>query len=579
MYKRWIVKEIPDEEIVEKLCSEINVSKPLGAILAQRGIDSFEKAKAFFRPKLEDLHDPFLMKDMQIAVERLQKAIENEERILIYGDYDVDGTSAVSLMYSFLKKFYNHIDYYVPDRYQEGYGVSKRGIDYAASEGCSLIIALDCGIRAIDKVEYANSLGLDFIICDHHKPGETVPEATAILNPKQVDCSYPYKELTGCAIGFKLIQAYTIYQELNLEEAFNYMDYAAVSIACDIVPVTGENRIIAKFGLDQINNTPRPAYHALKQLAGLPQNLTVSNVVFGFGPRINAAGRISHANQAVKLLITQTLEEALESAKDVHQKNDTRKIYDEQITNEALAMMDCGGTSYGKTTVLFKDDWHKGIIGIVASRCIEKCYRPTIIITSSNGKATGSARSVKDFDIHEAIAACSKHLIQFGGHKYAAGITLEIDQVPAFAHQFEKVVSETILPDQLIPKIEIDAQLDLSQITWNFYKIIEQMSPFGPENLRPVFVSEVVCDKGKIRLLKEKHLKLTVRQKETSFCLDAIAFNFGEFYRELMSRDGAPFYICYTIEKNEYKGKVTLQLMIKDIKTRLEHPLEASPSN
>ena len=573
MYKRWILKELPEDEKIEKLCAKINVSKPLGTILTQRGIDTFEKAKAFFRPQLEDLHDPFLMKDMDIAVTRLRKAIKNQEKILIYGDYDVDGTSAVALMYSFLKQFHHNVEFYVPDRYQEGYGISQRGIDFAANEQFDLLIALDCGIRAVDMITYGKSLGLDFIICDHHKPGELVPDAIAILNPKQNDCQYPYKELTGCAIGFKLIQAYAFTHQIDSDIVFNFLDYAAVSIACDIVPVTGENRIIAKYGLEQINTTPRPAFKAMKEIAGLPQNMTVSNVVFGFGPRINAAGRISHANQAVNLLITETEDKAFENAKEVHQKNDTRKIYDEQITNEALAMLECGGASYGKTTVLFKDDWHKGIIGIVASRCIEKCYRPTIIITSSNGKATGSARSVKDFDIHEAIAACSDHLLQFGGHKYAAGITLEIDQVPAFAYKFEKVVSETISADQLIPKIEIDSQLDLSQITWKFFDIIEQMAPFGPDNLRPVFVSEVVCDKGKIRLLKEKHLKFTVRQQGTSFSLDAIAFNFGEFYRELMARIGEPFYICYTIEKNEYKGKVSIQLMIKDIKTRLEAPL------
>jgi len=567
MYKRWILRKKPNNEIITHLSSAINVSKPIATILAQRSITDFETAKSFFRPKMQELHDPFSMKNMEVAVERIHKAIDANENILVYGDYDVDGTCAVALMYSFLSEIYSHVDYYIPDRYAEGYGISEKGVRYAKAENITLIIALDCGIRAIDQVNLGKELGIDFIICDHHKPGENLPSATAILNPKQDDCSYPYKELTGCAIGFKLIQAYAKKYDLSDEHTLAYLDFAAVSIACDIVPVTGENRIISKYGLEAINNTPRAGFKALKELAALPTQMNITNLVFGLGPRINAAGRIGHAKQAVELLITVDYEEAIKHAKEIHKKNDTRKTYDEQITSEALSMIEDNNMLQNKTTVLFKDDWHKGVIGIVASRCIENYYRPTIILTESNGKATGSARSVKGFDIHEAISTCSSYLNQFGGHKYAAGLSLEIEKVTQFAEHFEKVVANTIDPEDLIPKIEIDACLELEHITWKFFNVIEQMAPFGPENRRPIFMSEVLCAPSKYKVLKEKHLKMTVKQKESHMEFQAIAFNFGNFANEINFNES--FYICYCIEKNEFRGSSTLQLMIKDIKKNL----------
>ena len=568
MQKRWILRNHADPEVIKKLCKEINVSTATATILAQRKITDFDSAKAYFRPKLEELHHPFLMKDMDKAVLRLSQAINTGEKILIYGDYDVDGTCSVALMHTFLKGFYPNIDFYIPDRYSEGYGISKKGVEYAANEGFSLVIALDCGIRAINQVELGNSLGLDFIICDHHNPGEQTPAAKAILNPKQKDCPYPYKELTGCAIGFKFIQAYAQKHKIENKEVFALLDFAAVSIACDIVPITGENRILAKYGLELLNATPRPGFKALKTVAALPDSMNVTNLVFGIGPRINAAGRIKHAKHAVNLLISDEEEQANKMAKEVQVNNETRKDYDEQITFEALTMIEERNLQGARSTVLFKEDWHKGVIGIVASRCIEKYYKPTIILTASNGKATGSARSVKGFDIHEAITACEEHLEQFGGHKYAAGLTLEIDKVPLFAEHFEKVVQESINPEDLIPKIDVDAYIELSQISWKFFSVLEQMAPFGPENRRPVFISKVICKPDKLRILKDKHLKMSVTQESNGFTLDAIAFGAAEFANAIKPNE--PFYLCYTIEKNEYKGNTTLQLMIKDIKTNVD---------
>ncbi len=568
MQKRWILRESPNPEIVKKLCSEINVSTPIAAILSQRKINDFDTAKAFFRPSLNDLHNPFLMKDMDEAIARLNNAVKSGEKILIYGDYDVDGTCSVALLYTFLKGFYQHIDFYVPDRYSEGYGISEKGIEFAAKEGFSLIVALDCGIRAIDQIALANSFGIDVVVCDHHNPAERIPAAKAILNPKQKDCDYPYKELTGCAIGFKLVQAYAEKYHIDQKQVFSLLDFAAVSIACDIVPITGENRILAKYGLKLLNTQPRAGFKALKDVASLPESMNVTNLVFGIGPRINAAGRIKHAKQAVELLITKEEERAIKIAKEVQINNDTRKTYDEQITLEALSMIEEKNLKEWYSTVLFKQDWHKGVIGIVASRCIEKYYRPTIIITESNGKATGSARSVKGFDIHEAITACAEHLEQFGGHKYAAGLTLAINQVPLFAEKFEEIVKSNIPADLLIPKIEIDACIELSQITWKFFNVIEQMAPFGPENRRPVFMAKVICKKDRMRILKEKHLKMSVSQIGIDFSIDAIAFNFSDISQKI--QHDVPFYLCFTIEKNEFRGKTTLQLMIKDIKTELD---------
>lgn len=562
--KEWKLTPEPDAAGVEKLCKEINVSGPVGKILYQRNITNLEEAKYFFRPSLDDLHDPFLMQDMDKAVKRLQKAIAQREKILVYGDYDVDGTTAVSLFYGFLSKHYDRLDHYIPDRYQEGYGLSFRGVDYAEEEGCKLVVTLDCGIKAHEKIEYGNQKGIDFIVCDHHKPGVELPPAHAVLDPKRDDCAYPYDELTGCSIGFKFLQAFCQAENIPEDGLFQYLDLTAISTACDIVPVLKENRILLKHGLDFINNSPRAGIKALIEVAGYKSALNVTGLVFGIGPRINAAGRIAHANLAVKLLLAEDAEEAAALAAQINTNNDRRKAYDEEITAEALKMIEEERPPQAKTSVLFKNDWHKGVIGIVASRCIEQHYRPTIILTESNGKATGSARSVPGYDIYEAISACSDLLLQFGGHKYAAGLTLELDKVPAFIDKFEAVVGSDITEEQLIPKVKINALIDLNQINPRFFKVIEQMAPFGPGNMRPVFASQVAVSAGRYRLLKEKHLKMTVHQPGQSIVFDAIGFDMAHFYDQIVPEE--PFFLCYTIEENTYMDRKSLQLYIKDIK-------------
>ncbi|MDW7695376.1 single-stranded-DNA-specific exonuclease RecJ [Flammeovirgaceae bacterium SG7u.111] len=564
MEKRWDFKAIPEEELIDSLSEEINVSKPMATILCQRGISTFEQAKAFFRPQLSDLHDPWLMKDMDIAIDRINKAIENEEKILIYGDYDVDGTTSVALVFGYLNKFYQKLDFYVPDRYKEGYGISQRGVDYAHQEGASLIIALDCGIKALDKVEYAKKFGIDFIICDHHNPGENLPKAVAVLDPKRKDCPYPFKELSGCGIGYKLLQALAQTRNLPQEDLLEMLDLPAISSACDIVPLNGENRILVKYGLELLNEEPRTGLKALIVTTAREGTIDVNSMVFGLGPRINAAGRIAHANQAVKLLLSEDEEEAQDIAKQVNNNNTLRKTFDESITGEALALIEEHVAPDATSSVLYKSDWHKGIVGIVASRCIEKYYRPTIILTESNGKATGSARSVDGFDLYEAISECSEFLEQYGGHKHAAGMTLQIENIKGFAEKFEEVVSSRITPEQLVPKINIDLQIDLDQINYNFYKVMRQMAPFGPANMHPVFVSEVVCSEGHWKLLKEKHLKLSVRQEGTDRYFNAIGFSMEEFYDQIEPE--VPFLICYNIEENIFRGEKSLQLHLKDLK-------------
>jgi single-stranded-DNA-specific exonuclease len=493
----------------------------------------------------------------------LNDAIFNEEKILIYGDYDVDGTTSVALVYSFLRSFYDHIDTYIPDRYSEGYGISTRGIDYAEEKGVSLIIALDCGIRAVDKVKYANEKSIDFIICDHHLPGDQLPEAIAILDPKRKDCLYPYDELSGCGIGFKFLQGFCLQNTIELEKLFEYLDLVAVSIASDIVPMIDENRTLAYYGLKKINSKPIPGFKALIDISGFKNTLDISNVVFGIGPRINAAGRIGHAKSAVELLVSENEDQASELAKKLNHNNIERREFDESVTLEALAQIDdYDPERTRKSNVLYNAQWHKGIVGIVASRCIEKHYKPTIILTESNGVATGSARSVIGFDIHEAISSCSELLNQYGGHKYAAGLTLPIENVSAFQKKFEEVVANTISNDQLIPKINIDAELAFSDINLGFYNIIKQMGPFGPQNMQPLFVTHNVILKNKARILKDLHLKLLVEQKNEHVTLDVIGFNLAEFANNLDN----PFSIAYTIEENNYRGNKTLQLMLKDIK-------------
>jgi len=563
--KKWIIAPEPEQNKIDELSQSININPVLSKILVARNISNFEEAKSFFRPSIEDCHNPFLMKDMDTAVDRLIKAIEDKEGILVYGDYDVDGSTSVAMMYSFLKSYCENLYYYIPDRYLEGYGISNKGIDYAKENNCSLIISLDCGIKAIEKVEYANSKNIDFIICDHHTPGENLPEAIAVLDPKRKDCPYPFKELSGCGVGFKLIQAFCIQKKIPEHHAFELLDLVAISIAADIVAVTGENRILAFYGLEKINFNPRPGIKALIQASGLKDKITISNLVFQLGPRINAAGRIDHAHLAVRLLTAIHEDEALIIAENVTTKNNTRKDFDQNITSEALsAIEENQDLISAKSTVLFNKNWHKGVIGIVASRCIEHHYRPTIIMTESNGKATGSARSVDGFDLYSAIEACKDHLEQFGGHKHAAGLTLAIDQIPSFATAFEAVVQKNITEEQLIPKINIDSYIAIDQITDKFYSILSQMDPFGPGNMQPVFAAKTLSILGEPLILKEKHLKLTVKDKSGKNKISAIGFGMAEYKMLIMNSNA--FELAFTIQENNFNGVKSLQLYLKDIR-------------
>jgi single-stranded-DNA-specific exonuclease len=565
MDHRWIIKEKPEIEKVALLSSEININPVLASILVQRKISNFEKAKAFFRPSLDDLHDPFLMEDMDLAVERLNRAIHLGENILIYGDYDVDGTTSVALVYSYLKKIYSNIYYYIPDRYSEGYGISVEGIKWAKKNNIDLIISLDCGIKAIDMTREANEKGIDLIICDHHLPGKVLPEAYAILDPKRKECRYPYKELSGCGVGFKFMQAFSIQNKLDVGQLFLYLDFLAVSIASDIVPIDGENRIFAYFGLEKLNTDPRPGLKALIDVAGLRGKVTISGIVFGIGPRINAAGRMTHAGLAVELLLSDSYKSAEHIALKVNSNNDERRNFDANITNEALKMIeDDVKRKKAKSTVLYKSDWHKGVIGIVASRCIDKFYRPTVILTKSNNKATGSARSVDGFDVYEAIAECSDLLDQYGGHMYAAGLTLSLDKVNAFIEKFEKIVEERITEEQLIPRIDIDQIIELDIINAKFFEIIKQMAPFGPSNMQPVFMSERLYVSSRPRILKEEHLKFYVHQDSNDTVFETIGFGLAQYFELINS--GMRFKMAYAIEENNYLGQTTIQLLAKDIK-------------
>lgn len=563
MKKQWNLRPKADEQLVAKLQENLGVAKIVAELLVQRGITSFETAKTFFRPELDHLHDPFLMKDMEQAVVRLQKAIEQEEKILVYGDYDVDGTTAVSLMYSFIQSIHKNVAYYIPDRYAEGYGVSFQGIDYAAANQFSLIIALDCGIKAINKVAYAQEKGVDFIICDHHRPGETVPKAVAVLDPKQHDCTYPYKELSGCGVGFKLIQAYCQKSEIPFENIIPYLDLLVVSIAADIVPITGENRVLAYYGLEQLNANPRIGLKALMEVSDRDRAFTISDVVFGLAPRINAAGRIEHGAKAVELMVQDDIEVARAKAQQVNQHNLTRRELDQNITEEALQMI----VPDAKSTVVFHPDWHKGVVGIVASRLIETHYRPTIVLTENNGKLAGSARSVKGFDVYDAIEACSEYVEQFGGHKYAAGLTLKKENLQAFTAKFEEVVSSTIQEEMLTPQISVDVELNISEINHKLYRILRQMAPFGPGNMSPVFMSKKVVDRGYGRKIgqEQTHLKLSVTDVNRSQFIDCIGFGMADKFE--LIKDGQQFDIAYALEENEWNGNVNLQLRLKDIRS------------
>lgn len=585
MDKRWVIKEKGDPEIVQQLSRELNINTLLSTLLVQRGVTTFEEARSFFRPKLLQLHDPFLMKDMDRAVYRIENAIRNHENILVYGDYDVDGTTAVALVYTFLKSLYREVDFYIPDRYSEGYGISKAGIDFAHENKFSLIIALDCGIKAVENIDYALKLGIDFIVCDHHRPGDHLPAAYAILDPKRADCNYPYDELSGCGIGFKLVQAFSKKNHMPFKRLEKYLDLVVVSIAADIVPITGENRILAYYGLKLLNSNPRPAFTAILHYSNIKKKnefqyveeefafnrrLTISDLVFLIGPRINAAGRMESGRNSVELLVSTTIESAIEKAEQINQFNIERRNLDTMITQQALSQIAADPDFQNKkTTIVYNPDWHKGVLGIVASRLTEQYYRPTIILTKANGLITGSARSVKDFDIYNAIDQCFDLLEHFGGHKYAAGLSIKPENFEAFKARFESIVASTIEERMRVPEIEIDAKVRLSSISTKFYKILKQFAPFGPENMAPVFMTEGVVDTGFACVVGKNHLKLSVIHPDISgFPLAAIAFQQGEKLSIVQS--GRPFSICYHVEENEWNGHVSLQLNIKDIKPLAE---------
>jgi single-stranded-DNA-specific exonuclease len=562
---RWTIKPKPDSEKVNHLAKALNVETFVASLLIQRGIETFEQARLFFRPSLQDFHNPYLMKDMEKAVSRIESAIANNENILVFGDYDVDGTTAVSLVSSYLKTYYPNVATYIPDRYDEGYGISFKGIDYADDNGISLIIALDCGIKSIDHVAYANERKIDFIICDHHRPGDVLPNAIAVLDPKRDDCSYPYDELCGCGIGFKLIQALGENRGETIEDLVEYLDLVATAIGADIVPMTGENRILAHFGLQVINENPRPGIQALIAQSKV-KTFTITDVVFKIAPRINAAGRIKHGNEAVALLSEFDLEQATIFAAEIEKYNADRKDLDKQITIEALSQIEENKEQNRFTNVVFQKDWHKGVIGIVASRLIETHYKPTLVFTKSGDKLAASARSVKGFDVYNALESCAEHLEQFGGHMYAAGMTLLPENYSKFKEAFEKVVQETILPEQLIPEIAIDTELNFDDITPKLTRILKQFEPFGPLNMTPVFYTKNIKDTGYGKPIgkENEHLKLFVKQSLSlgTEGIPAIGFNLGDKL-EITKK---PFEGVYTISENEFNGKIDLQLMLKDIK-------------
>ena len=561
---RWTLKPKPSEENMKQLALQLNVDELVATLLTQRGITTYDEARTFFRPSLDDLHDPYLMKDMDKAVSRIEKAIANGENILVFGDYDVDGTTAVSLVSSYLKSYYPNVATYIPDRYDEGYGISFKGIDFADDNGFSLIIALDCGIKSIEHVAYAKDKNIDFIICDHHRPGIELPDAIAVLDPKRPDCPYPYDELCGCGIGFKLIQALGQNRNQTIDDLILYLDLVATAIGADIVPITGENRILAKFGLQVINSEPRPGIKALIQNVK-KKVLTITDVVFIIAPRINAAGRIKHGNHAVELLTEYDLDQAEQFASEIEQYNTDRKDLDKQITIEALAQITNNNETNRFTTVVYQDTWHKGVIGIVASRLTETYYRPTIVFTKSGDKLAASARSVKDFDVYNALEACAEHLEQFGGHMYAAGMTLKEENYSAFKQAFESVVEASIHPDLLIPEISIDAEIDFADISPKLIRILSQFEPFGPQNMSPIFLTKNVKDTGYAKPLGKdnEHLKLFVKQNGSEG-MGAIGFGMGDKLE--LTKNQNSFDIAYHIDENEFNGTVTVQLRLKDLR-------------
>ena len=572
MEKYWIIKEQGNPALIRLLSAELGIDQTLANLLVQRGINTFSEAKDFFRPQLSHLHDPFLMRDMDKAVERIQKAIANNEKIMVYGDYDVDGTTAVSLVYSFLKKQVGaQVSFYIPDRYSEGYGISFTGIDYARDHNISLIIALDCGIKAIEKIDYANDRGIDFIICDHHLPDERIPKAVAVLDPKRVDCNYPFDDLSGCGVGFKLMQAFCIKQNIPFEELQPFLDLVVVSIAADLVSITGENRVLAHFGLKQLNEKPRRGLLSIIKLSGLDKHhIAIDDIVFKIGPRINAAGRMESGKTAVDLLTAENEEFATQMGETINTHNNDRKSVDREITHAAISMVkDSEILQAKKSIVLFNPSWHKGVVGIVASRLVESFYRPSIVLTHSNGFITGSARSIPGFDLYEAVESCADLLETFGGHMYAAGLTLREENFEEFHRRFETFVSNTINDELLTPQIDIDSYLDFKQITPKFFRILKQFQPFGPGNMSPVFITDNVYDNGNGRLVgtDSGHLKLELIQEEEPYRpISAIAFHQSEYFDYMQG--GNPVDVCYSVAENYYRGIANIQLRVKDIKQR-----------
>ncbi|OIQ23410.1 single-stranded-DNA-specific exonuclease RecJ [Lacinutrix sp. MedPE-SW] len=561
---RWTLKPKPNLETVQFLQHALQVEEPVATLLAQRGIETYEQAKDFFRPSLKHLHDPFLMKDMQKAVKRIEVAIANNENILVYGDYDVDGTTAVSLMSSYLKSEYPNVATYIPDRYNEGYGISFQGIDFAEDNNFTLIIALDCGIKAIDKIAYAEEKNIDFIICDHHRPGDKVPNAVAVLDPKQSDCNYPYKELCGCGVGFKLIQALASKKGKTVEDLQEYLDLVATAIGADIVPITGENRILAYFGLQVINSAPRAGFKAIiNQIK--KETLTITDVVFVIAPRINAAGRMKHGQYAVDLLTETNVQTAQVYAQEIEDFNTDRREADKHITIEALQQIEDNNEKDRLTSVVYQPNWHKGVIGIVASRLIETYYRPTLVFTKSGDKLAASARSVKGFDVYNALEACAEHIEQFGGHKYAAGLTLKEENYEAFKQKFEEVVQATIDKKLLTPEITIDRQIELNDISDKFYRILSQFAPFGPGNMSPVFMTDNLQDTGYGKCVGEddKHLRITVKQPGSNAI---VCIGFGLSDKLNLIKNNKRFKAVYSIDENEWQGNVSLQLKLRDLK-------------
>ena len=568
---KWLSREPVDSAKVDRLATEVGIDRVLAELLVRRGVETFEQARSFFRPSLDDLHDPFLMKDMDLAVERLHKAIVSGENILVYGDYDVDGTTAVSLVLGFIRRFTQKVDFYIPDRYDEGYGVSYKGIDWAAEGGFSLMITLDCGIKAIDKVEYARSKGIDVIVCDHHLPEDSLPAAVAVLDPKREDCHYPFDDLCGCGVGFKLVQGYSQRYGIPFEELLPFFDLLVVSIAADLVTMVGENRVLAHYGLKQLNESPREGLKALIGLSNLEQgHVSIDDIVFKIGPRINAAGRMETGRLAVDLLNAADERTAMAVGQQINENNNERKNIDREITQEALEMVEQGSClSSGNVTIVYNPKWNKGVVGIVASRLVEAYYKPAVVLTKSNGFVTGSARSVQGFDLYQSIDSCADLLENFGGHVYAAGLTLKEENLAEFCTRMDRFVGAHLNEEMLVPVVDVDAVLDFSRITPKFFRILKQFQPFGPGNGNPVFVTENVYDSGAGRKVGAGglHLKLDLIQESQPYHqIPAIAFNMADCYEYI--HDGNPFDICYSIVENYYRGNATIQLRVRDIRKR-----------